>query len=179
MLGLAIATAALLAGTILILPGSLKQSSPVGTDADIEEFMEWRDKIPPSSSVLMVPTRKSASFVWFTLGRTSYLSLGQSAGVVFSRETALEVRRRSEVLLPITAPDWKILSGMQARHARPQTAVPATHALTAASLAGICRDPQLGFVMTAEDVGLAPIARMRSGAWKDWSLYDCRSVRLN
>ena len=51
---------------------------------------------PPTSTVLVAPPRDVGAFVWFTLGRPNYLALDQSAGVVFSRATALEVRRRSD-----------------------------------------------------------------------------------
>ncbi len=170
-------TAMLLAATLSsTFPGALKQTGAVGSRGQIEEFSDWRAAIPPGSNVLIVPTEKSASFVWFTLGRPSYLSVDQSSGVVFSRATALEIRRRSDVLLPIMEPDWKILSQItQEAHGKKLENL--TRPLTRASLAQICGDSQLGFVVAKEAVGFESIRHINAGAWKDWNLYDCRRVR--
>ena len=102
--------------SIFIVPASLKQARTLGSDLDPLEFSDWSNAIPPTSTVVVAPTRDVGSFVWFTLRRPNYLALDQSAGVVFSRATALEIRRRSQVLLPLTDPTWKILSGIR-RHA--------------------------------------------------------------
>jgi hypothetical protein len=170
-------TALFLAATLgTTFAGSFKQTGLVGSREQIEEFSDWRAAIPPGSNVLIVPTEKSASFVWFTLGRPSYLSVDQSSGVVFSRVTALEIRRRSEVLLPIMEPDWKILSQI-AQEAHGKKLENLTRPLTAASLAQICGDPQLGFVVAREEVGFEPLRHTHAGTWKDWNLYDCRRVR--
>lgn len=169
----AVMLAAVLGSTF---PGAFEQTGTVGSRAEIEEFSDWRAAIPPGSNVLIVPTRKSASFVWFTLGRPSYLSVDQSSGVVFSRATAFEIRRRSEVLLPIMDPDWKILSQItQEAHGKKLQNL--DRPLTPASLAQICGDSQLGFVVAREDVGFASIRHTHAGAWKDFNLYDCHRVR--
>ena len=81
-----------------------------GSNQQIAAFSDWRRLIGPEDNVFVVPAHNSAAFAWLTLERPSYLTVGQSAGVVFSRTTALEVRRRSEVLLPLMDPDWKLLS---------------------------------------------------------------------
>jgi hypothetical protein len=162
--------------TILMMPGSLRQAGNVGSKAEIEEFADWRNAIPPTSNVLVVPTTKSASFIWFTLGRPSYLSVDQSSGVVFSRETALEVRRRSEVLLPIMEADWKILSQItQEAHGKKLENL--TRPLTPTRLVAICSDSQLGFVIAKEKLGFESIHHSHVGPWNDWNLYDCRRVR--
>jgi hypothetical protein len=170
-------TALFLAATLgTTFAGSFKQTGLVGSREQIEEFADWRAAIPPGSNVLVVPPGKSASFIWFTLGRPSYLSVDQSSGVVFSRATALEIRRRSDVLLPIMEPDWKVLS-LITQDAHGRKLENPTRPLTAASLAQICGDPQLGFVVAKESVGFGPIRHTRAGSWKDWNLYDCRRVR--
>jgi len=173
--------AAFLAASAAILPGSLKQLQNVGTPAEIAEFADWRRVIPPTSNVLVLPTRKSASFMWFSLGRPSYLSVDQSSGVVFSRATSMEIRRRSEVLLPVSEPDWKILSQIteeqenRKNHVAPRDLSP--RPLTAASLVAVCSDPQLGFVIAKEDVGFDPVRHLHAGDWRNWNLYDCERVR--
>ena len=160
----------------MILPGALRQVDTVGTDAEIDEFADWRDAIPPTSNVLMVPTAKSASFAWFTLERPSYMSVDQSAGVVFSRATALEIRRRSQVLLPIMKPDWQILSQIT-QEAHGKKLQDMTRPLTLQRLLDICQDPLLGFVIAKENVGFESIRHTHAGGFNNWNLYDCRRVR--
>jgi hypothetical protein len=171
-------SAALLTASIFLVPASLTQARSLGTDRDIQEFSDWSGTVPPTSAVFVAPSRDVGSFVWFTLRRPNYLALDQSAGVVFSRETALEVRRRSEVLRPVTDATWKILSGIRRRAAKLKDNAP-TRPLTAGALMEICGDPKLGFVISPENVGFDPLRHTREGPWKDWNLYDCRGVRLN
>ena len=125
-----------------VLNGSLKQLGFPGSPTEIAAFDDWRARIAPNSNVLMLPTRKSASFAWFTLGRPSYLSVDQSSGVVFSRATALEIRRRSDVLLPVAEPSWRILSQINAQRSGKGKTDEKKDPLTAASLVAICQDPQ-------------------------------------
>ncbi len=112
-------------------------------------------------------------FVWFTLVRPNYLAVDQSSGVVFSRATAIEVRRRSEVLAPLMDPNWKILTGLRAKPGFKSE----TRPLTPKNLIQVCADPQLGFVISHDKVGFDPLRHEHAGAWKDWNLYDCRKVR--
>jgi hypothetical protein len=155
---------------ISVLPSAFKQSHQFGTAADIDEFADWRQVIPLTSTVLVVPARDVGSFVWFTLQRPNYLTVDQSAGVVFSRATALEVQRRSNVLLPTMDPNWKIRT-----HLHDGAAV--SRPLTIESLQQICIDPALDFVISSVDVGGERLLHKASGAWKDWVLYDCRNAR--
>ena len=166
--------AALLASLMLIIPASFKQARLVRSESGIKEFLDWRAAIPETSAVFVAPTRDVGTFVWFTLERPNYLALDQSAGVVFSRQTALEVRRRSEVLLPLTDPTWKILS-KNLSAGKPGNAP--TRPLTLETLMQVCGDPQLGFVISPQNVGFDPLRHEHVGAWKDWNLYDCDRVR--
>jgi hypothetical protein len=96
---------------------------------------------------------------------------------VFSRTTALEVRRRSDVLLPLMEPDWKLLSEKAASRPGGGTAgKKATSVFTQDNLIGICSDPKLRFVVAREYLGFDPITHSHVGNWKDWNLYDCRRV---
>jgi hypothetical protein len=169
--------AVLLASSIALLPSAFKQSRLFGTPADIDEFTDWRRAIPSTSTVLVVPARDVGSFVWFTLQRPNYLTVDQSAGVVFSRATALEVRRRSDVLLPVMEPNWKIRTHLHDGTANTHKAPAVTRPLTTDSLQQICNDPVLGFVISSRDVGFEPLRHVSAGSWKDWNLYDCRKVR--
>jgi hypothetical protein len=153
-------------------------SKPYGSVSDMSEFTDWRQAIPPYSTVFVTNGHDSGSFVWFTLERNNYLSPGQSAGVVFSRATALEVRRRSEVLLPLVDPNWKMLTSLQ--HATRGSAEKAGlkhRPLTSNSLIGVCNDPALNFVISPDEVGFEPIRHVHSDAYQNWNLYDCNRVR--
>jgi hypothetical protein len=169
-------SAVLAAFLALIFPAAFKQPRTLASCADIQEFAPWTDVIPPTSTILVAPTRDVGAFVWFTLDRPNYLALDQSAGVVFSRATALEVRRRSEVLLPLTDPDWKILS-RRVRSAGGRKHEIITRPLTAKNLIQVCADSQLGFVISPEKLGSDPLPHEHAGVWRDWNLYDCRRVR--
>jgi hypothetical protein len=172
--------AALLIAAVCVVPGSFKQSPRArGNPGEVAEFADWRRQIPPTSNVLLVPLPTNAAFAWVTLNRPSYISLNQSSGVVFARATALEIRRRSEVLLPIAEPDWKIMTRLNARKLSKQpTGVPPER-LTVEKLASACADPQLGFVVAKEEVGFARSRHNHAGPWDDWNLYDCGQIRMN
>ena len=82
----------LAAFSICFFPAAFSQSRTLASAADIDEFSVWTKDIPPTSTVLVAPARDVGAFVWFTLMRPNYLAVDQSAGVVFSRATALEVQ---------------------------------------------------------------------------------------
>jgi hypothetical protein len=163
--------------SIYALPAAFKQTRVIASASDINEFANWASAIPPTSTVLVVPAPDVGAFVWFTLQRPNYLSMDQSAGVVFSRATAIEVERRSEVLLPLMDPNWKIRTSLRDRSGNRRKDAATTRPLTSHSLAQVCADPLLGFVISPEDVGFGPLRHERAGARKDWYLYDCRKVR--
>ena len=149
----------------------------LGAAADIAEFSDWEEVIPPTSTVLVTPARDVGAFVWFTLGRPNYLAVDQSAGVVFSRDTALEVQRRSQVLLPLMDPNWKILTKLRIASAGTRKPDALPRSLTAESLRQVCADSQLGFVISPENIGFDPLRHENAGPWKGWSLYDCSKAR--
>jgi hypothetical protein len=170
-------SATLIALSIWVFPAAFKQPRTLAAATDKVEFANWENAIPPTSTVLVAPPHDVGAFVWFTLGRPNYLALDQSAGVVFSRATALEVRRRSEVLLPLIDPDWKLLTSLRAKSGGVRKKEATTRPLTPENLIQVCADPQLGFVISPENVGFGPMRHENAGAWKDWNLYDCRNVR--
>lgn len=170
-------SAALLALSIFMLPSAFEQSRTLALAADIAEFADWEAAIPPTSTVLVTPPRDVGTFVWFTLQRPNYLALDQSAGVVFSRSTALEVKRRSEILSPLMDPNWKILTRLRASAADKRKLDVPTRPLTAPILKQVCADTQLGFVISPKDLGFDLLPHQKAGPWKDWNLYDCGKVR--
>jgi hypothetical protein len=169
---------ALLGTSLFIFPASFSQIGSIGSASEIEEFADWRGKIPAASNVYVANGKDSGAFAWFTLGRPSYLSIDQSAGVIFSRATAFEVERRSAFLLPLMDPDWKLLSRIRERaSAKDKSRLPALRTLTSAGLIEICRDSNLGYLIAQEDVGFEPVRHNHSGLWNGWNLYDCADVR--
>ena len=106
----------LLAAAVYISPKSFDAFSNAGSPALTEEFADWRKIIPPTSSVYLADKYDTGAFAWFALDRPNYLSPDQSAGVVFARATALEIQRRSQVVLPLEKPDWKIQSSLRDIH---------------------------------------------------------------
>jgi hypothetical protein len=167
----------LLALSVWTFPAAFKQARTLATTANTHEFADWENVIPPASTVLVTPPRDAGAFVWFTLGRPNYLALNQSSGVVFSRTTALEVRRRSMILLPLLDPEWKIMTGLRVNSAGDSKPKANTRPVTARNLVQVCEDPLLGFVVSVEQVGFDALRHLSVGAWKDWNLYDCRKVR--
>jgi hypothetical protein len=159
------------------LPGALTLVSSIGTPWEIRAYADWRNAMPPGSNVAVVGVHNSASFVWFTLDRSDYLSIDQSSGVVFSRATALEVKRRSEFLEPLVQPSWKVMTYLtrlaKGRKADDEEDLP----LTGTALIGMCHDKELDFVIAREFVGFDPLRHTQAGSYKDWYLYDCRRVR--
>jgi hypothetical protein len=158
------------------VPEALKDLLRDSALTDPSAFADWRKAIPPASNVFVAPAHNSAAFAWFSLQRPSYLSVDQSAGVVFSRATAMEIERRSLVLLPMLDPNWRLLTssrGPLANDAMQRGSRP----LTEEKLVNVCSDPQLGFVVATDDVGFGLVARKHIGDAKSWSLYDCNQVR--
>jgi hypothetical protein len=174
---LAFLSAALIALSIFMLPVAFRQSRLLASASDIDEFADWAKAIPPKSTVLVVPARDVGAFVWFTLERPNYLAVDQSAGVVFSRATALEVQRRSQVLLPLMDANWKILANLRANSGDKRKDVAPARSLTTKSLIAVCSDLQLGFVISPQNLGFERLRHAHVGAFKDWNLYDCRQVR--
>ena len=169
--------AGLVAACLYSMPRALHDGTNIGTPAEIDAYSDWRRAIPPDANVWVAPVRNSAAFAWFTLQRPSYLTVDQSSGVVFSRATALEVRRRSQVLLPLMDPDWRLFSNMTHAHSGGGKSATSVRPLTRERLMSVCRDPQLNFVVATENVGFEPLRHARPGE-QDWYLYDCRIVNV-
>jgi hypothetical protein len=159
-------------------PAALRDPKQNGTRAAVSEFDDWRMAIPAAANVYVAPAHNSAAFAWFTLQRPSYLTVDQSAGVVFSRATAMEIKRRSKVLIPVLRPDWDPLAGgTVASGGGNQSDHWAPRPLTQEGLRSVCRDSKLDFVVARELVGFDPIRHSHAGGWKDWYLYNCSRVR--
>ncbi len=166
----------LLACSAFVLPASFTDVAQVGASAAITEFNDWRRAIPPGSTVFVAPMPMSASFAWFTLGRASYLSADQSSGVIFSRDTALEVRRRAAVVQSLWYTNWHLVSRKHTARGLAPILSADSQPLTREILMQICRDPQLDFVVAKENLGFDSLPHPHNAGWTNWRLYDCRRV---
>jgi hypothetical protein len=75
-------------------------------------------------------------------------------------------------------PSWQVLTNnAEIRAAKDPASVSTFRSLTSQSLVRLCADPQLGFVISREDLGFDSIRHPQAGEWQGSNLYDCRKVR--
>jgi hypothetical protein len=132
----------------------------------VAQFADWRELIPTDAEVLWYDNLRET---WFLLERRAYLTRSQSGGIVFSEGLAEEVVRRALVLEPYIDPNFWIITS--------PTVQTTPNPLTEGVMQDICRDPELSFVVSEEDIG-------SSVATKEWPaqeqyiyLYDCGRYR--
>ena len=132
-------------------------------EALVAQFATWRERIPPGSNVFWP---QSPLDVWLLLDRPNYLSLLQSSGMVFSRETAVEIQRRAAVLAPFLPPplflNW--------RQGTPNME------LSLQQLQGVCRLGAFDYLVTTANLGVRPletISRATSDTSHPLQLYRC------
>ncbi|MBI5920356.1 MAG: hypothetical protein HY847_01760 [Betaproteobacteria bacterium] len=132
---------------------------------------------PPSVFTELVPSgatlywENNLELAWFLLRRGNYASTVQTAGLVFSRETAIESSRRLMRLQEFGAQDAKFV-GRQLRRA------PAGQRPTLEKLIELCRDPILNFVVLDEKfekLAIASWAHPVDG--RIWYLYACSGTQ--
>ena len=103
------------------------------------------------------------------LGRRSYLTVSQTGGIVFSRRTAKEARRRAALLAEV------VPAGMWFNETARKDA--STLLESRGDVAAACAGGEIDFVVTDRDVG----ASAASAAWpmpgQRAHLHDCREFR--
>lgn len=111
--------------------------------------------------------------LWFVLHRGSYASSQQAAGVIFSRQTAIEADRRLarlEILgLPDSSFDWVSRASSEAPELLP----------TLNGIVHVCQDPILDFVVLSQQVaGATPMMTVRLlSSYGEYYLYACEYLR--
>lgn len=134
------------------------------------EYTPLRAKIPPDAEVLRPDALPYDLDVWYLLDRQRYLSVAQTAGLVFSRAAAVAMYQRAQFAGPLLADaaleDW----------------VPKpTASLSAADkLARACADPALGYVLSWQNLGAATLASYMPDAHHPHvlaRLYRCSDLR--
>lgn len=111
--------------------------------------------------------------LWFFLHRGSYASFQQAAGIVFSRQTALEADRRLARLRRLGLPDSRLGRGPEAADGL------SGESTTLDGLVHVCHDPILDFVVLSEPVaGTIPMKTVRlSLLTGDYHVYSCAALR--
>ncbi|MBZ0096141.1 MAG: hypothetical protein K8H75_12340 [Sulfuricella sp.] len=134
-----------------------------------------RDPLPSFSRVIPVGAvvywEDDLQMVWFGLGRASYASIGQTVGLIFNRQTAIEGKRRVDRLAALGVED-----GIFAQ--------PGDRGMLRkggfAGLVHVCHDPVLDFVVLSKDFRVGMIERHFDKMKKRYFyLYDCAYLRRN
>ena len=135
---------------------------------------ELRQLIDPGSLVYF---DGGPAYLWFELGTASYASHHQAAGVIFSRNNAVEAKRRLEGVSALNPDDgltWK---------------APATNSErsfpTAQALLRACEDPQLNYIVLRRPQPLAdpgadhsiPVAMKNRASPILFNIYNCLRLR--
>ena len=130
-------------------------------------------EIPPDATVYW---EGNFLYSWFLLRQGNYASIQQSVGVVFSRQTAQETRRRLARISAFSQTDSDI--GPDGR-LRPVNELRSQPSPQAADLAALCQDPILHSVILRQALG-APA----HPTWVDplgngtWYLHRCEDFRF-
>ena len=139
-----------------------------------------RDAIPPGS---LTYWEGEHDYLWFALGRPSYASHQQAAGVIFSLRTALEAQRRLNAVALLGTPDgrlqWRPLS-------LEKTSEGALAPIPAQALVAVCQDPILDYVVLrrslrgeprAEPLAVIPVALHKGKPSVRLYVFECRRLR--
>ena len=161
--GTAVAAVAMITLGVHMLHPAVRQARMQAYSGPVHAaFASWRDAIPPGATVLWI---ENPSAVWFLLERPNFVSVHQLAGVVFSRNLALEARSRIRTV-ELLADASSVFGDIpkERRH---------LPALSADSLGRACSDPRLNYVVSGDSLPSA-VAQLN---WPDASrfiyLYDC------
>jgi hypothetical protein len=133
------------------------------TSERVAQFADFRAHIPPGADVFWPESPVAA---WLLLDRPSYLSLMQTSGVVFSRQSALELDRRATALNPAVPRQY--FMGWDNRGSNLN--------LSPQQLKRACGTGVFPFLVTARDLGIDPVAEVASAsgpASKKIRLYRC------
>ena len=110
-----------------------------------------------------------AAMSWFVLGRSNYVSRQQTAGILFSRQTAMEGKRRLDRLSALGLED-DLYRWWNKTAKRPLASVK--------GLAYVCHDPVLSYVVLSKNFEVGVIEKNQEEATgKDFYLYDCAYLR--
>jgi hypothetical protein len=140
-------------------------------ESRVQAFAPWRAAIPESAEVLWPDPPPSA---WFELGRASYWSLYQMAGMVFSRDAMMMGTKRETTITPL-------LPGLGGALVAENHNTPPPQSKNARSAAtGPCALPDITFYASWADLGPTPYPAVAPDAAKPHEmlyLYRCEADR--
>ena len=119
-------------------------------------FATWRTLIAPGDEVFW---GESPLSTWVLLNRPSYISGLQTSGMIFSRESSLELARRALALEGVVGPATFLSWSGAGAHL----------SLSPEALEGLCRLGVFDYLVTGADLGPQPVAVM-----DHLKLYACR-----
>jgi hypothetical protein len=128
----------------------------------VAQFAAWRALIPAGTDVFWP---QSPVATWLLLDRPSYLSVLQTSGMVFSRDTAMELHRRAITLAAIVPPP-SFLSWDSAG---------SNLELSVQQLKVACQLAAFEYMVTRADLGVAPVGMIPQGSpgSRGLRLYRC------
>jgi hypothetical protein len=169
----------LVAGAMLIQAGSFAAwaagtSNPPAGIALVRTYLKTQGN--PQNPTIYWPSGQ-VNRIWFGLHANSYFEPVQVAGNVYSRENALEGRRRIQLVkrfqLDQVRELSRLYSPLQLRQAQAEfegnlsDPAPTWHDVEA-----LCNDPKLDFLVLKQDFAGRYVAT--DGVWH---VYDCRAIR--
>ncbi len=122
----------------------------------IERFAPWRRVIAPSEEVFW---GESPLSTWVLLNRPNYISAAQTAGLIFSPGSALEMQRRANRLGAVVSAQNFLAWSNTGAHL----------SLSPQQLEGICRLGAFAYLVTGAELGMQPAAQLDR-----LKLYRCR-----
>jgi len=150
--GLILLAALATAGCLALLPQTWSQwAKREYPPQPFTQFAPWRERIPPGAEVFWP---ESPVATWLLLNRPNYLSVLQTSGIVFSRNTAMELQRRAIALTSIV-PAATFLSWNGAG---------SNLELSLQQLQAACRLAAFEFLVTSADLGVAPVGIVPMGS---------------
>jgi hypothetical protein len=163
-LGQILLAATATAGCLVLLPHTWSQwTIREYSSQRVAQFAPWRERIPPGADVFWP---ESPVATWLLLDRPNYLSMLQTSGMVFSRNTAVELQRRALALTAIVPPGTFLSWNGAGSNLE----------LSLQQLQGACQLAAFEFLVTTTDLGVAPLAivpqKLSPGA-RDVRLYRC------
>ena len=109
---------------------------------------------------------------WFVLGRASYASFHQLAGLTFNRETAMEGKRRMNRLSSLDTEDSTVIWRWPGEEKEQR------HPTNFEALVHVCHDPALDFVVLSNRLEQGMLTEhLEKVTGKYFYLYDCSKLR--
>jgi hypothetical protein len=162
-----IAAAAALVSCAVLAPFAWQSWSAMSYPPELQEtYADWRARIPVGSEVFWQDPLGPS----YLLERASYISALQTAGMVFSREAAMEMLNRTRLMKPIY---WGGQVDVDAR-------AWAAKNHPAPDLRAACRQSPVDFVVSGEDLKETPLATLAANKQHPnarMRLYRCSDFR--